>query len=1121
MDEKKAWFEIEKILSDTEGKYWGKIRDHLKNPIRTLSNNLSLEQFERYISKFDDYKSDEKYYYYAFGYSILSCVLKKWADEDWAEEGYIHLLEIFAKVKEENDRAIALVGNYYWPGIIEGFPLESKLTWIRDLYDECTKIIDSIQDEHMRATALSRLAIGLNKTGQMPWTRPFFESLVERSLTLKEGKDRAEALSGIIRHLGEWPEALWAVEMIENLLNKTDEFSEKPPDMWEDSPRTAFLKGIIEAIGEAGDALWIQKIVQELWTKVNTISDEQEKSKLFEDLAEAGLQSGSSQLREKILSKMFKEIAAIKGQDARAEAIGRMASGMVEEKIQKEVPDLFDRLIKLARKIKSEEARAKALADPVYSIGQALAEISDQGWAREKLKSLLKIAPSFKTREVLSEYLGYLVEVLRKAEKPEWAFEHCKEIIKTAKGIKKDEPRAEALINIAYGLSQTSGVSWQETLFLQLMDAACDIEEGEDQAYAIFSSEGIVKNALALDPQPRWAGNMMRKALSVLRNLESVTYKTLAIKEFGESILPEIKDEESISYVVNSLLEESKKLEEEDHLSNAIGGIATGIAQVKVADFKKDLLLRLIKVPRSFSSDRMLTLVTASIIEGAFEMVHDIREEPWIKEAFNELLETAGTAKDDEYKAGLLAGPTLQVRESIAQGLADVANSDWQDYYHKCLDFIDQFKDPVARFYAFINFAEVGIGEQTISEGLRKSSWLKEFLLMSIDKILSDLPKGGAELPEEYLKDIHTNLAKMLAFVDRRVEAERPEIISVFRNRPVLYESLISHTLTLSENVYTEKDPFTEDIAFEISPRTALLCTLARDFMRDRDQQWVRVFFKKILSVLQTLTESSNRNDVLYAIMEGTSRFEGFKQEIDWLEQILSHTRPSDTAHKGIRLSVMRAFIRLGDHDRAMKIALVFSDPVARIEAIRELSAILETELPQELQETLKELTTAESQLAITKRLLKDPDYKDENPNQYEYDVALSFAGSDRIHAARLVSAMEKIGLTVFYDKNYEADLWGENLYQKLYSIYSSQALYCLILISKHYTERKWTLHELEAAQSRQLESKEAYILPLRIDDTELPGNVLNIRGYLDLKEHSYDDTARILATKVKRRRGN
>ena len=44
------------------------------------------------------------------------------------------------------------------------------------------------------------------------------------------------------------------------------------------------------------------------------------------------------------------------------------------------------------------------------------------------------------------------------------------------------------------------------------------------------------------------------------------------------------------------------------------------------------------------------------------------------------------------------------------------------------------------------------------------------------------------------------------------------------------------------------------------------------------------------------------------------------------------------------------------------------------------------------------------------------------------------------------------------------------------------------MFISKHYAAKLWTNHEREAAQARAFLEHEEYILPVRLDDTQLPG---------------------------------
>jgi hypothetical protein len=105
-------------------------------------------------------------------------------------------------------------------------------------------------------------------------------------------------------------------------------------------------------------------------------------------------------------------------------------------------------------------------------------------------------------------------------------------------------------------------------------------------------------------------------------------------------------------------------------------------------------------------------------------------------------------------------------------------------------------------------------------------------------------------------------------------------------------------------------------------------------------------------------------------------------------------------------------------------------------------------------------------------------------------------------------------GLTVFYDDFEKADLWGKDLFQHLQKIYRDSARYCIVLISKHYTRKPWTNHELRQAQERALKENTEYILPVRFDDTEVAGLSGTI-SYLDARSLSLDEIADFAVEKV------
>ena len=135
---------------------------------------------------------------------------------------------------------------------------------------------------------------------------------------------------------------------------------------------------------------------------------------------------------------------------------------------------------------------------------------------------------------------------------------------------------------------------------------------------------------------------------------------------------------------------------------------------------------------------------------------------------------------------------------------------------------------------------------------------------------------------------------------------------------------------------------------------------------------------------------------------------------------------------------------------------------------------------------------------------------------QREFDVALSFAGEDRQHAKKLADLLNACGCTVFYDEYEQANLWGKNLYVHLSSIYKDKARYCVVFLSKSYAEKPWTRHELESAQARAFNEISEYILPVRIDDIEIPG-ILSTIGYLDLRQMSIEEVHQALVQKLSR----
>jgi hypothetical protein len=117
---------------------------------------------------------------------------------------------------------------------------------------------------------------------------------------------------------------------------------------------------------------------------------------------------------------------------------------------------------------------------------------------------------------------------------------------------------------------------------------------------------------------------------------------------------------------------------------------------------------------------------------------------------------------------------------------------------------------------------------------------------------------------------------------------------------------------------------------------------------------------------------------------------------------------------------------------------------------------------------------------------------------EYEFDIAVSFAGENRKYVEDVVRAVQGSGdLKVFYDQDYRYDLWGEDGVEFFTRVFNERARFVVMFISHHYAEKEWPRLEKRSALSRALTQRTAYVLPVRLDDTKLEGLLPTVQ-YLD-----------------------
>ena len=130
------------------------------------------------------------------------------------------------------------------------------------------------------------------------------------------------------------------------------------------------------------------------------------------------------------------------------------------------------------------------------------------------------------------------------------------------------------------------------------------------------------------------------------------------------------------------------------------------------------------------------------------------------------------------------------------------------------------------------------------------------------------------------------------------------------------------------------------------------------------------------------------------------------------------------------------------------------------------------------------------------------------------WDVALSFAGTEREYVGQVAQALKARGIRCFYDADEKVRLWGTHLAEELPRIYAREAAAVVVFVSADYAGRDWTRLERRAAFSRAVIEAGVYVLPARFDDSELPGLLPDV-GVIDLRGYTPDQFAGLVVAKL------
>ena len=137
-------------------------------------------------------------------------------------------------------------------------------------------------------------------------------------------------------------------------------------------------------------------------------------------------------------------------------------------------------------------------------------------------------------------------------------------------------------------------------------------------------------------------------------------------------------------------------------------------------------------------------------------------------------------------------------------------------------------------------------------------------------------------------------------------------------------------------------------------------------------------------------------------------------------------------------------------------------------------------------------------------------------PQGLLYHVAISYADPQLDLASRLAASVASAGYRVFFDKDRDSELWGEDLAVTFGDVFGRLSLYCVIFASRAYVEHVWTRFELQHAIARQVRGKgAAYVLPVKLEDVTLPGLSPTVKD-VNLKRMPIDEIIATLMEKLR-----
>lgn len=136
---------------------------------------------------------------------------------------------------------------------------------------------------------------------------------------------------------------------------------------------------------------------------------------------------------------------------------------------------------------------------------------------------------------------------------------------------------------------------------------------------------------------------------------------------------------------------------------------------------------------------------------------------------------------------------------------------------------------------------------------------------------------------------------------------------------------------------------------------------------------------------------------------------------------------------------------------------------------------------------------------------------------EMRFKVALSFPGEKRGYISELAAELKRRlpKGSVFYDKDFTAQLARPNLDTLLQKIYLNNSDLVVVFLSSEYEKKEWCGLEWRAIREIIKNKSDHAIMLMRFDQATIQGS-FSIDGYVDLNEYSAIEAARMIVERVR-----